>query len=183
MNHDPRLLARLRQQERAAQLARLAHRLRWLNRAAVVFCLVLGLDWALPAREFRDEPLLAQEPVAAGGTLANPQMAYRITTPHTRFRIRPQFIYRVQNARRLTVWQTPLLGRVRFIKAPDVVAGRTPFAPYGGGLYGSALAAFPLALFVVAGLGLMLPFAPETRLNTAVVSGLLWIVTVILLLL
>ena len=180
---DPRLLAQQRQQQRQAYLARLAWRLRWLNRGAVVFCLLLGLDWALPPREFIDEPILTQQPVSAGGTLANPQMAYQIGTPHTHFRLHTSQMYRLQAATRVTVWQTPLLGVVRFVKAPEVAAGRTPFAPDGGRLYRSVLAAFPLALFVVAGLGLMLPFPPETRLNTSIVSGLLWVVTVVLLLL
>ncbi|MFD2785497.1 hypothetical protein [Hymenobacter rubripertinctus] len=178
---DPYLLARMRQQERAAYLGQLAHKLRWINWAAVAFCLVLGLDWALPMQEFVREPLLRQQPVSAGGTLANPQMAYQIETPHTRFRLHPSQMYRLQGASRVTVWRTPLLRVVRFVKAPAVVAGRTPFAPSGGRLYHSVLAAFPLALFLIAGVGLTLPFGPEARLNTAIVSGLLWIVTLALL--
>ena len=178
---DPRLLAQLREQERAAYLARLAHKLRWVNWAAVVFCVVLGLDWALPMQEYSNEPLLQQQPVSAGGTLANPQMAYQLVTPHTRFRLHTSQMYRLQGATRVTVWRTPLLRIVRFVKAPTVVAGREPFAPSGGRLYHSVLAAFPLALFVVAGVGIMLPFTPETRLNTSIVSGLLWIVSVALL--
>ncbi|MBT9394250.1 hypothetical protein KLP40_13850 [Hymenobacter sp. NST-14] len=180
---DARLLAQLREQERTAHLTRLARRLRWLNWAGLAFCLLLGLDWALPLREFADEPLLQQRPVSAGGTLANPQMAYQLTTPHTRFQLPPSQMYRLQGASRVTVWRTPLLRIVRFVKAPTVVAGREPFAPAGGRLYRSVLAAFPLALFVVAGVGLLLPFDPETRLNTSVVSGLLWIVTLTLLVL
>lgn len=180
---DARTLAMLRREAEEARMAQLAHKARWVNRAAVIFCVVLALDWALPLQRFPDEPILEQRPVSIGATLSNPQMAYLIRTPHTSFRLHTNQAFRVQDARTVTVWRTPLLRVVRLVKAPAVAAGREPFAPYGGGVYNSAVALFPILLLLVASLGLLLPFPAETRLNTSVVSGLLWLITVVVMLL
>ncbi|RSK50041.1 hypothetical protein [Hymenobacter rigui] len=174
---DARTLAMQRREAEYARMASMAHKARWVNWAAVVFCVLLSLDWALPLQQFTDEPVLERRPVSIGASLSNPQMAYRILTPHASFRLHTSQAYRIQDATRVTVWRTPLLRIVRLVKAPTVPAGREPFAPYGGGIYNSAMAAFPILLLLVAGLGVLLPFPPETRLNTSVVSGLLWLVT------
>lgn len=177
---DARTLAMLRRQQ---EEARMAHKARWINRAAVVFCVVLALDWALPMQQFPDEPMLEWRPVSIGTTLSPLPMTYRILTPHTSFRLHTRQTFRLQGARAVTVWRTPLLGVVRLVKAPTVAAGREPFAPYGGDVYNSVVAVFPLLLLLVASLGLLLPFPAETRLNTSIVSGLLWLVTLVILLL
>lgn len=180
---DARALTQQRREAEYAHMARMAHRARWVNRAAVLFCLVLSLDWALPMQQFPDEPILEKRLISVGSYLSNPQMAYRIRTPHTRFKLRTSQAYRIRGATRVTVWRTPLLRVVQLIKAPAVVAGREPFVPYRGSIYNSLTVLFPVALLLTAGVGLLLPFEPETRLNTAIVSGLLWLVTLAILLL
>ncbi|MCA8830470.1 hypothetical protein [Hymenobacter pini] len=180
---DARALAQQRQAAEYARMAAMAQKGRWLNRAAVLFCLVLALDWALPLQQFVDEPVLERRPVSVGAYLSNPQMAYRIRTPHTTFELHTSQAYKIQDAPRVTVWRTPLLHVVRLVKAPTVLEGREPFAPYGGGVYKPTTAIFPIALLLVAGVGLLLPFEPETRLNTSIVSGLLWLITLVIMVL
>ncbi|RSK33060.1 hypothetical protein [Hymenobacter metallilatus] len=174
---DARTLALQRRAAEYARMAHMAHKARWVNWAAVVFCVLISFDWALPLQQFPDEPVLERRPVSVASTLSNPQMVYRIRTPHTSFRLHPNQTYRLRDASRLTVWRSPLLHVVRLVKAPSVPAGREPFAPYGGNIYNSALAVFPALLLLVASLGLLLPFPPETKLNTSIVGGLLWLVT------
>ncbi|MET4105980.1 hypothetical protein [Hymenobacter sp. UYP22] len=174
---DARALAQQRREAEYARMERMAHKARWVNWAAVVFCLVVSLDWALPMQQFSGEPMLEKRLVSVGSYLSNPQMAYRIRTPHTRFKLRTSQAYRIREATHLTVWRTPLLRVVQLIKAPSVAAGREPFVPYRGSIYNSLTVLFPVALLLTAGVGLLLPFEPETRLNTAIVSGLLWLVT------
>jgi hypothetical protein len=178
---DARTLAQQRRAAEYATLLRRAHNARWVNRAAVVFCLLLSLDWALPMQQLVNEPVLERRPVPVAAYLSNPQMAYRIRTPRTRFTLHPSQLYRLEGASHVTVWRTPLLRVVQLVKAPRVAAGRAPFVPYRSGIYKPLTAIFPLALLLVAGGGLLLPFGPEARLNTAIVSGLLWLVTLAML--
>ncbi|WP_310393298.1 hypothetical protein [Hymenobacter sp.] len=163
------------------QLRRYAPVARRLNVALLACCLLLALDWALPAREFARETVRSRFPIAVSSSLSDPQLAYRVRTEHTTFRLPSAIGYRVREYERIVVWQTPLLGVVRRVSVPASPEGPAPFQPYGGTIYGT-FALLPLLVAVVAAVGAWPGRAAETVVNTAVVSGLLAVLTLIILL-
>ena len=155
-----------------ARLLRQARVARSLNAALLVCCLLLGLDWALPLRQYARETVRSRFPVAVSSSLSDPQLAYRVHTEHTSFRLPSAIAYRVRENQPIRVWQTPLLGVVRRVSVPNSPDGPEPFQPYGGTIYGS-FALLPLLVAAVAAVGLGPRRAPETVVNTGAVSGLL----------
>lgn len=164
--------------ERLLRYARIA---RSLNVALLAGCLLLGLDWALPLREYGHEIVRSRFPIAVSSSLSDPQLAYRVHTPHTSFRLPSAIGYRVREGQRIAVWQTPLLGVVRRVSAPDSPEGGAPFLPYGGTIYGT-FALLPLLVAAVAAVGCLPGRSAETVVNTASVGGLLAVLTLIVLL-
>ena len=155
--------------ERLLAYARVARR---LNAALLAACLLLALDWALPLREYAHETVRSRIPVAVSSSLSDPQLAYRVHTEHTTFRLPSAISYRVRVDQRISVWQTPLLSVVRRVTAPTSPDGPVPFQPYGGTIYGT-FSLLPLLLAVVAAVGAWPGRSAETVVNTAVVSSLL----------
>ena len=154
---------------------RLAHYAVWgrrLNAALLACCLLLALDWALPPREYAHETVQSRFPVSVSASLSDPQLAYRVRTAHTTFRLPSAIGDRVRQGQALVVWQTPLLGVVQRISAPNSQEGAAPFQPYGGTIYGAFLL-LPLLLGGVAAVGLWPRATAETVVNTAAVAGLL----------
>ena len=164
--------------ERLLHYARVA---RSLNAALLACSLLLGLDWALPLREYAHETVRSRIPVAMASALSNPQLAYRVHTEHTAFKLPSSIGYRVREEQRITVWQTPLLGVVRRVSSPASPDGPAPFQPYGGTIYGM-FGLLPLLLAVVAAVGVWPSLSPETVVNTAAVSGLLAVLTLVVVL-
>ena len=164
-----------------ARLLAVAPWARRLNVALLAVCLLLGLDWALPRREYRHEQVLSRFPVAVSSSLSDPQLAYRVHTPHTTFRLPSAIGYRVREGSEVTVWQTPLLGVVQRISAPNSPDGPAPFQPYGGTLYGTFFL-LPLLLAGVAAVGCWPGASPELVVNTAGVAGLLAVLVAVVLL-
>jgi hypothetical protein len=154
---------------------------RAVNLALLLCCLLLALDWALPLREFSHEAVLSREPVQVSSSLSDPQMAYRVMTRHTSFRLPTAIGHRVREGQHITVWRTPLLGVVRRVSSPASPDGPEPFQPYGGTIYGSFFL-LPLLLMLVSGVGVLPDREPETYVNTAAVSGLLAILVLVILL-
>lgn len=154
---------------------------RSLNVALLACCLLLGLDWALPLREYRNEPVISSFPVSVASYLSDPQVAYRVRTRHATFRMSSNFRHRLRGGQRVTVWQTPLLGVVQRVSAPDAPDGPAPFRPYTGTIYG-VFAALPFLMGLVAAVGVLPRSSPGTVLNTAAVSGLLALITIAVLL-
>lgn len=158
--------------------ARLA---RSLNVALLACCLLLGLDWALPLRQYPHETVQSRFPVSVPAALSAPEMAYRVHTAHTSFRLPSAIGHRVRTGQAITVWQTPILGIVQRISAPESPDGPAPFRPYGGTIYGTFLL-LPLLLAAVAAVGILPSHSPETYVNTAAVGALLTILTLVILL-
>ncbi|HEX8330141.1 MAG TPA: hypothetical protein VF629_21585 [Hymenobacter sp.] len=167
-----------RHDERLLRYARVA---RSFNVALLACCLLLALDLALPQRQFANETVRTRFPVSVSSSLSNPQIAYRVHTEHTSFRLPSAIGYRVREQDRITVWKTRLLGVVRRVSAPNSPDGPAPFQPYGGTIYGT-FALLPLLMGVVAAVGCLPGRTVETIVNTAVVSGLLAILTLVVLL-
>ena len=155
--------------ERLLGYARVGRR---LNVALLAACLLLAFDWALPLREYAHETVRSRFPVAVSSSLSDPQLAYRVHTEHTTFRLPSAIGYRVRENQRITVWETPLLGVVRRVCAPASPDGPEPFQPYGGTIYGT-FSLLPLLLAGVAAVGAWPRRSAELVVNTAVVSGLL----------
>ena len=145
---------------------------RRLNVALLAACLLLALDWALPLREYAQETVRSRIPVAVSSALSDPQMAYRVHTTHTTFRLPSAIGYRVRENQRITVWQTPLLGVVRRVSAPASPDGPAPFQPYAGTIYGT-FSLLPMLLAAVAAVGAWPGRSAEMVVNTAVVNFLL----------
>ena len=154
---------------------------RRLNAALLAGCLLLALDWALPLREYAHERVHSRRPMSVSAALSDPQMAYRVRTDHTTFRLPSAVGYRVSEEARITVWQTPLLGVVERVSAPDSPDGPAPFRPYEGTIYG-AFAVLPLLIGACAAVGLMPRHPAETVVNTAAVSGILALLALLVLL-
>jgi hypothetical protein len=154
---------------------------RSLNAALLACCLLLGLDWALPLREYAHETVRSRFPVSVSSSLSSPELAYRVRTEHTSFRLPSAIGYRVREDQVITVWKTPLLGVVQRVSSPASPDGPEPFRPYGGTIY-STFALLPLLVGAVATVGLWPARALETIVNTAVVSGLLAVLSLIVLL-
>ena len=167
---------RRRPDERMLRYARVA---RSLNAALLGFCLLLALDWALPLRECANETVRSRFPVSVSSSLSNPQIAYRVHTERTSFRLPSSIGHRVREDDRITVWKTPLFGVVRRVSSPQSPDGPEPFLPYGGTIYGT-FALLPLLVALVSAVGLWPGRSPETVVNTASVSGLLTILTLII---
>ncbi len=153
---------------------------RSLNAALLACCLLLALDWGLPLRQYRHETVRSRFPVAVAAPLSDPQMAYRVHTQHTSFRLPSNSRFRVRSGQRIVVWQTPLLGVVARVQVPDSPTP-APFRPYGGTIYGT-VALLPLLLGGVAAVGVWPGRPAETVVNTAVVSALLALLAVAVLL-
>ena len=164
-----------------ARLLALAPWARRLNVALLVLCLLLGLDRALPAREYAHEPVLSRFPVSVASSLSDPQVAYRVHTPHTSFRLPSAIGYRVRAGDLVHVWQTPLLGVVQRISTPASPDGPAPFQPYGGTIYGTFFL-LPVLLAAVAAVGCWPGRSPELLVNTASVAALLAVLTAVALL-
>ena len=164
------------------RLVRYAQVARSLNAALLLCVLLLGLDWALPAQEYAHETVRSRFPVSVSSSLSDPQLAYRVRTEHTTFRLPSAIGYRVREVGQpVTVWQTRLLGVVQRISAPNSPDGAAPFQPYGGTVYGT-FALLPLLLAAVAAVGLWPGRPAEVVVNTASVSSLLAVLTLVLLL-
>jgi len=121
--------------EKIFRYARVARR---LNAALLACCLVLGLDWALPQHEYPNETVRTRFPVSVSSSLSNPQLAYRVHTEHTAFRLPSSIGHRVREDQRITVWKTPLLGVVRRVSSAASPDGPEAFEPYGA-LFSGAL--------------------------------------------
>ena len=162
----------------AAQLRRYVPWARRLNWLVLAFCLSLALDWGLPLSEFADEYVTAREVIFVSVSRSNPRIAYLITTANTHFKIKEELgdQYPLRTGAALTVWRTPLWRVVRRIQPRNYAS----FAPYAGGIY-SALAFWPAMLLVVVIVGLWPGRPHELQVNTAVVAGLLLIITVFVL--
>lgn len=158
--------------------ARLA---RSLNVALLACCLLLGLDWALPLRHYAHETVQSRFPVSVPSALSAPEVAYRVHTAHTSFRLPSAIGHRVRTGQAIAVWQTPILGIVQRISAPQSPDGPAPFQPYGGTIYGAFLL-LPLLLAAVAAVGTWPGHSPETYVNTAAVGALLTILALVVLL-
>jgi hypothetical protein len=163
------------------RLLALAPWARRLNAALLACCLLLGLDWALPLREHAHETVQSRFPIAVSSSLSDPQLAYRVHTPHTSFRLPSAIGYRVREGDVLHVWQTPLLGVVQRISAPASPDGLAPFQPYGGTIYGIFFL-LPLLLAGVAAVGCWPGRSPDLVVNTAGVAALLAVLTAVVLL-
>ena len=164
-----------------ARLLALAPWARRLNAALLALCLLLGLDWALPLREYAPEIVQSRFPIAVSSSLSDPQLAYRVHTPHTSFRLPSAIGYRVREGDALHVWQTPLLGVVQRISAPASADGPAPFRPYDGTIYGT-FCLLPLLLAGVAGVGCWPGRSPELVVNAAGVAALLALLLAVILL-
>ena len=164
-----------------ARLLALAPWARRLNAALLALCLLLGLDWALPMREYAPETVQSRFPIAVSSSLSDPQLAYRVHTPHTNFRLPSAIGYRVREGDALHVWQTPILGVVQRVSAPASPDGPAPFQPYDGTIYGTFFL-LPLLLAAVAAVGCWPGRSPELVVNTAGVAALLALLTAVVLL-
>jgi hypothetical protein len=167
-----------RQQEQLGRYALVARR---LNAALLACFLLLALDWALPQREYAHETVRTRFPMSVSSTLSDPQMAYRVRTEHTSFRLPSAIGHRVREGNRITVWKTPLLGVVRRVSVPASADGPAPFSPYDGTIYGT-FAVLPLLVGAVAAVGVWPGRSSETVVNTAAVGGLLTILALVILL-
>lgn len=167
-----------RDHERMARYAQWARR---LNLALLAACLLLVLDWALPQRQFAHESVLSRFPISVSASLSDPQLAYRVHTEHTTFRLPSAISQRVRAGQHLVVWQTPMLREVQRISVTDAGADPTPFLPYGGTIYGSFFL-LPLLMGAVAAVGIWPGRAPETIVNTAAVGSLLAILVLVIML-
>ncbi|MDQ2792746.1 MAG: hypothetical protein M3Y12_01865 [Bacteroidota bacterium] len=154
------------------RLLALAPWARRLNAALLALCLLLGLDWAWPPREYAAETVQSRFPIAVSSSLSDPQLTYRVHTAHTTFRLPSAIGYRVREGDALHVWQTPLLGVVQRISAPASADGAAPFRPYDGTIYGTFFF-LPLLLAAVAAVGCWPGRAPELVVNVAGVAALL----------
>jgi hypothetical protein len=154
---------------------------RAVNAAFLACVLVLALDWLLPLREFANESVLTRTPVSVSSSMSDPQIAYLVRTPHTRFRLHSAEGYRVREDHRITVWQTPLLGEVRRVSSPASPDGPAPFQPYGGTIYGT-FSVLPLLLLAVSAVGVWPGRSAETYVNTAAVGALLAVLTLVVML-
>ncbi|WP_201983522.1 J domain-containing protein [Hymenobacter rubidus] len=164
--------------ERMQLLARWGRR---LNLALLAVCLLLVLDWALPLRHYAHETVQTRFPVAVSAPLSNPQMAYRVHTEHTTFRLPGDISHRVRQGERIAVWQTPLLGVVQRVSSPASPDGSAPFQPYSGTIYGTFFL-LPLLLLAVTAVGVWPGHTPETYINTAAVGALLSVLMLVVLL-
>lgn len=163
------------------QMLRYARVARSLNAALVACFLLLALDWALPLREYAHETVRSRFPISVSASLSSPQLAYRVRTEHTTFRLPSAIGYRVREDQRITVWQTPILGVVQRVSAPDSPDGPTPFQPYAGTIYGTFFL-LPLLVGAVAGVGVWPGQSSEMVVNTAAVAGLLAMLMLVVLL-
>jgi len=154
---------------------------RSVNMALLLCCLFFGLDWALPLREYPNEEVLSRFPVSVASYLSDPQIAYRVRTPHATFRMPSKYRHRVLPGQRITVWTTPLLGVVQRISAPKSPDGPAPFRPYAGTIYG-VFGLLPILMGLISAVGIWPRIAPNTVINTAAVSGLLAVITAAVLL-
>ena len=164
-----------------ARLLALAPWARRLNAALLTLCLLLALDWALPLRQYPAETVRSRFPISVSSSLSDPQLAYRVHTPHTSFRLPSAIGYRVREGDALHVWQTPLLGVVQRISAPASPDGPAPFRPYAGTIYGT-FAVLPVLLLAVAAVGCWPGRSPELVVNTAGVGFLLAVLLAVVLL-
>ena len=164
-----------------ARWHRYARIARSLNVALLACCLLLGLDWALPLRQYAHETVQSRFPVSLPAALSAPEVAYRVHTAHTSFRLPSAIGHRVRTGQAISVWQTPILGIVQRISAPASPDGPAPFQPYGGTIYGTFFL-LPLLLAAVVAVGSAPGHSPETYVNTAAVGALLTILTLVILL-
>ncbi|MBF9142100.1 J domain-containing protein [Hymenobacter properus] len=169
---------RQRDEMRLARLARLA---RSFNVAVLACCLLLGLDWGLPLRHLAHETVRSRFPISVSVSLSDPQIAYRVRTEHAVFRLPSAISHRVRSGQTIEVWQTPLLGVVSKVSSAESPDGPAPFQPYAGTIYGTFFL-LPVLLGAVAGVGVWPGLRAETYVNTAVVSGLLTVLTLVILL-
>ena len=169
---------RQRREDRLARLERVA---RSFNLALLACCLLLGLDWGLPLRHYAHETVRSRFPISVSVALSDPQSAYRVHTEHAVFRLPSAIGHRVRSGQAIEVWQTPLLGVVSKVSSAGSPDGPAPFRPYAGTIYGTFFL-LPVLLALVAGVGVWPGHRPETYVNTAVVSGLLAIITLVIVL-
>lgn len=163
------------------QMERYARVARSLNAALLACFLLLALDWALPLREYAHETVRSRFPISVSASLSSPQLAYRVRTAHTSFRLPSAIGYRVREDQRITVWQTPILGVVQRVSSPASPDGPAAFQPYAGTIYGTFFL-LPLLVGAVAAVGVWPGRAPETIVNTGAVAGLLALLTLVVLL-
>ncbi|MFD2721581.1 J domain-containing protein [Hymenobacter monticola] len=169
-------------QRSAERLGRMARIARSFNMAVLACCLLLGLDWSLPLRHYPHETVRNRIPVSVSVSLSDPQLAYRVHTERAVFRLPSAIGHRVRAGQAIEVWQTPLLGVVSKVASAESPDGPAPFRPYAGTIYGTFFL-LPVLLAAVAGVGVWPGHRAETYVNTAVVSGLLAIITLVIVLL
>lgn len=170
----PAMRARDEEREQLVGYARIARK---VLLGLLVLGLLIGLDWALPLREYAHEAVLERAVVSVGASMSDPQMAYDFRTPNTRFRLHSKQALLMHDANYLTVWRTPLLRVVRLVAAPDGPTSRAPIRPYNGTIYQLSFAWVPTLLLACAVVGLLPDLRPELRLNLAVLGSLLALLT------
>ncbi len=145
---------------------------RWLCAGLLALALLLGVDWAWPPRQYAYEPVLGRKVVIMSATAADPQMGYDITTPHGKFRLHTSQSFRVRRGDFVTLWRSPLLGVVRYLRNPFAPDGSARFVPDSGSLYRLPFLGLVPLLALLAGLGL-LPRRPlEWPLNLGIAAAL-----------
>ena len=143
---------------------------RGLCAALLALALLLGLDWALPTRQYAYEPVQDRRVVVMSSSAADPQMGYDIFTPHGRFRLHTSLAHRVRAHDFVTLWCSPLLGVVRQVRAPFAPDGQVPFVPDSGTLYRLPFLGLLPLLAALAGLGLLPRRRPEWPLNMGIAA-------------
>lgn len=156
-----------------AKYAPWAYRVSWV---ITLFCFSLLLDWALPLREYANEPVVGKRVIFVSTSRSNPQNAYVVSTPHTEFKLRDDLGGTLHQGQLVTVWRTPLWRIVRRVQPRYQAA----FRPYGGNIYGT-LSFWPMLLFAVSAVGLLPHASDELRVNAATSGLIVLIITLFML--
>ena len=176
----PAVLAR---QHRRALLLRYAHVARSVNLALLACGLLLALDWALPLRHLGQERVLACTRIThvAASPLPDPQVIYRVSTPHAGFRLLHAQGAGLRPRQVVQVWRTPVLGVVRWVALGEAASEAARFRPYGGTIY-TSYGWLPVLLLALAGGGLLPQRRPETYVTLAVAGAVLLLLAVVVVL-
>jgi hypothetical protein len=171
-------------QEREFRLVSYARVARSINLALLACCLLLFTDWVLPLRHFAHERVLSRQPTAVSAYRADARPTLRVLTSHTQFELAARLGHRVRSQAVVEVWQTPLLGVVRWVRVgeEDVPAGpEARFRPNASNIYGN-FALLPMLIFGLSLVGSWPGRSTETYLNTASVAAGLTLIALFILL-
>ena len=134
---DPAMRARLVEVEagyegHSGPRARAAAEVRWHYHARLARSLnaaLLACCWASTGHcpEYPHETVQSRFLVSVSAALSAPELAHRGHTARISFRLPSAIGYRVRPGQALTVWQTPRLGIVQRISAPESSDGPAPF--------------------------------------------------------